>query len=81
MDLGLEKLVLEQHSFTFGPFAVRAPPIGLLLVLLALNSEKLVLQQYSFTVAHFYCLRPPAGLLPPAGAAASAEATTVGHRG
>ena len=44
-------------------FAVRAPPLGLLVPLL--NSEKLVLEQHSLTFADFCCLRPPPrGLLP-----------------
>ena len=59
-----DKLVLEQHSFTFAYFCCPRPSLGLLPVLPLLNSEKLVLEQHSFTFADFCCPRPPLGLLP-----------------
>ena len=76
LDLGLEELVLEQHSFTFAYFAVRAPPLGLLPVLPVLNSEKLVWEQHSFTFAHLCCPRSSSfEYFDPL------EATRLSHRG
>ena len=67
--LNSEKLVLEQHSFTFADFCCpRPPPLGLLPVPV-LHSEKLVLEQRPFTFADFCCPRPPPhGAAPGTGA-------------
>ena len=45
--LNAEKLVLEQHSFTFADFCCPRPPLGLLPV--PVLSSELVLEQHSFT--------------------------------
>ena len=78
--LSSEKLVLEQHSFTFAEFCRPRPTPGAAGGARAefreasfvgkntpphqLSSEKLVLEQHSFTFADFCCPRPPLGPLP-----------------
>ena len=56
-------------------FAVRAPPLGLLLALPVRNSRKLVWEQLFFTFARFCCPRSPPGA---AAGAAGAEFRDAG---
>ena len=48
-------------------FAVRAPPLGLLLVLPVLNSEKLVLEQHASLLLTFAVRAPPGAAVCAAG--------------